>query len=144
MATGWSSWHLRSGVIALQHWLKGAEQPLIVWTDHRNLKYIKSVKRLSSHQTCFSLFLTRFNFTLAYRPAVPGERSVSDPTPILDSTHLVAAVTQPTEDRIRTAMENQPGPSHALLGNRQGCAGSSSASLIPVPAQVLSFCTCAG
>ncbi|KAI3369659.1 hypothetical protein L3Q82_024505 [Scortum barcoo] len=28
-----------------RHWLEGAEQPFIVWTDHKNLEYLKSAKR---------------------------------------------------------------------------------------------------
>ncbi|KAI3373264.1 hypothetical protein L3Q82_006566 [Scortum barcoo] len=31
-----------------RHWLEGAEQPFIVWTDHKNLEYLKSAKRLNS------------------------------------------------------------------------------------------------
>ena len=31
-----------------RHWLEGTEQPFIVWTDHRNLSYIQSAKRLNS------------------------------------------------------------------------------------------------
>lgn len=38
-------------VLALQewrHWLEGSEQPFVVWTDHKNLSYLQSVKRLNS------------------------------------------------------------------------------------------------
>ncbi|XP_015260318.1 PREDICTED: uncharacterized protein LOC107104748 [Cyprinodon variegatus] len=28
-----------------RHWLEGAEHPVLVWTDHKNLSYIQSVKR---------------------------------------------------------------------------------------------------
>ncbi|KAI3356936.1 hypothetical protein L3Q82_003577 [Scortum barcoo] len=37
-------------VLALQewrHWLEGAEQPFLVWTDHKNLAYLRSAKRLN-------------------------------------------------------------------------------------------------
>lgn len=27
------------------HWLEGIEQPLLVWTDRKNLEYLKTVKR---------------------------------------------------------------------------------------------------
>lgn len=33
-----------------RHWLEGASVPFIVWTDHRNLEYIRSAKRLSARQ----------------------------------------------------------------------------------------------
>ncbi|CAK6981241.1 uncharacterized protein LOC108874699, partial [Scomber scombrus] len=58
-------------VLALQewrHWLEGAAQPFIVWTDHKNLAYLRSARRLNSRQARWALFLGRFDFTLSYRP----------------------------------------------------------------------------
>ncbi|KAI3361475.1 hypothetical protein L3Q82_012950 [Scortum barcoo] len=51
-----------------RHWLEGAEQPFIVWMDHKNLGYLKSAKRLNSRQARWALFFSRFRFTLSYRP----------------------------------------------------------------------------
>ncbi|KAL0163652.1 hypothetical protein M9458_039405, partial [Cirrhinus mrigala] len=51
-----------------RHWLEESVQPFLVWTDHKNLKYIHSAKRLSSRQARWALFFGRFNFTLSYRP----------------------------------------------------------------------------
>ncbi|KAI3354811.1 hypothetical protein L3Q82_004536 [Scortum barcoo] len=53
-----------------RHWLEGAEQPFLVWTDHKNLGYLKSAKRLNSRQARWALFFffSRFRFTLSYRP----------------------------------------------------------------------------
>ncbi|KAK5885832.1 hypothetical protein CesoFtcFv8_016929 [Champsocephalus esox] len=51
-----------------RHWLEGAEQPFVVWTDHKNLEYIRSAKRLNSRQARWALFFTRFDFSLSYRP----------------------------------------------------------------------------
>ncbi|XP_057205010.1 uncharacterized protein si:ch211-159i8.4 isoform X2 [Triplophysa rosa] len=51
-----------------RHWLEGSAQPFLVWTDHKNLEYIRSAKRLSSRQARWSLFFGRFNFTLSFRP----------------------------------------------------------------------------
>ncbi|XP_055081043.1 uncharacterized protein LOC129456635 [Periophthalmus magnuspinnatus] len=56
-----------------RHWLEGAEQPFIVWTDHKNLEYIQSARRLNPRQARWSLFFSRFNFLLTYRP---GSRNV--------------------------------------------------------------------
>ncbi|XP_034456240.1 uncharacterized protein LOC117770697 [Hippoglossus hippoglossus] len=33
-----------------RHWLEGAEQPFLVWTDHKNLEYIRTAKGLNSRQ----------------------------------------------------------------------------------------------
>ncbi len=51
-----------------RYWLEGSAQPFLVWTDHKNLEYIRSAKRLSSRQARWALFFGRFNFTLSYRP----------------------------------------------------------------------------
>uniref|UniRef100_A0A673KGR5 Gypsy retrotransposon integrase-like protein 1 n=1 Tax=Sinocyclocheilus rhinocerous TaxID=307959 RepID=A0A673KGR5_9TELE len=51
-----------------RHWLEGAKHPFIVLTDHRNLEYLKSAKRLNHRQARWSLFFTRFDFTITYRP----------------------------------------------------------------------------
>ncbi len=39
------------------HWFEGSGVPFIVWTDHKNLEYIRSVKRLNSRQARRALFL---------------------------------------------------------------------------------------
>lgn len=106
------------------HWLEGAKEPFLVWTDHKNLEYIRSAKRLNSRQARWCLFFARFNFTLSYRPgsrnAKPDALSqqfkkVEDPgkrlEPILPGSCLVTAVTWDIEERVRAAAEGQPGPS---------------------------------
>ena len=58
-------------MLALQewrHWLEGAVQPFTVWTDHKNLAYFRSARRLNSRQARWAVFLGRFDFTLTYRP----------------------------------------------------------------------------
>lgn len=62
---------LIAGKIALEewrHWLEGSKQPFLVWTDHKNLAYIQTAKRLNSGQARWSLFFSHFNFSLTYRP----------------------------------------------------------------------------
>uniref|UniRef100_A0A8C1PUC8 Gypsy retrotransposon integrase-like protein 1 n=1 Tax=Cyprinus carpio TaxID=7962 RepID=A0A8C1PUC8_CYPCA len=51
-----------------RQWLEGAAVPFIVWTDHRNLEYIRSAKRLNARQARWALFFARFNFSISYRP----------------------------------------------------------------------------
>ncbi len=46
------------------HWLEGATHPFQVITDHKNLEYIKSAKRLNPRQAPWALFFTRFQFTV--------------------------------------------------------------------------------
>uniref|UniRef100_A0A674PJ94 Uncharacterized protein n=1 Tax=Takifugu rubripes TaxID=31033 RepID=A0A674PJ94_TAKRU len=106
------------------HWLEGTKLPFLVWTDHKNLEYIRSAKRLNSRQARWSLFFTRFNFSLSYRP---GSRNVKpdalshqflgtedtalNPDTILPAPCLVASLTWEVEERVKAALENQPGPS---------------------------------
>ncbi len=47
-----------------RHWLKGAQHPFTVITDHKNLEYIWSAKRLNPRQARWTLFFTRFQFSL--------------------------------------------------------------------------------
>ncbi|KAI3377761.1 hypothetical protein L3Q82_008904, partial [Scortum barcoo] len=53
-----------------RHWLEGAEHTFIVWTDDKNLQYLRSAKRQNSHQARWPLFFSRFQFSLSYRPGV--------------------------------------------------------------------------
>ncbi len=51
-----------------RHWLEGASVPFIVWTDHQNLEYIRSAKRLNARQARWALFFGRFEFSISFRP----------------------------------------------------------------------------
>ncbi len=42
--------------------------PFIVWTDHQNLEYIRSAKRLNARQARWALFFSRFEFSISFRP----------------------------------------------------------------------------
>lgn len=50
------------------HWLEGTEQLFLMWTDHKNLEYLKTTKRLNARQARWALFFNRFNFSLSFRP----------------------------------------------------------------------------
>lgn len=46
---------------ALEEWrhrLERAEQPFVSWTDHKNMEYIKTAKRLKSKQAGWALFFS--------------------------------------------------------------------------------------
>ncbi len=51
-----------------RHWLEGAARPFLVWTDHKNLEYIHSAKRLNARQARWALFFGWLNFYHSYRP----------------------------------------------------------------------------
>jgi len=51
-----------------RHHLEGAKFPIQTYSDHRNLLYFKSPQKLNSHQTRWSIFLSLFDFKIAFRP----------------------------------------------------------------------------
>jgi len=40
-----------------RHFLEGAHHPVEIWTDHKNLKYFMTAKKLNRRQACWSLYL---------------------------------------------------------------------------------------
>jgi len=51
-----------------RHFLEGATHLVEIWTDHKNLEYFMTAKKLNCHQACWSLHLARFDFLLHHRP----------------------------------------------------------------------------
>lgn len=49
-------------------WLEGVEYPFLVWTDHRNLEYLQTTKRLNSCQAKWVKFFNPINFHLSFSP----------------------------------------------------------------------------
>ena len=58
-----------------RHWLEGAQHPILIWTDHKNLTYVWDAKRLGPRQARWALFFCRFNFTRTYRPGSKNVRA---------------------------------------------------------------------
>ena len=62
-------------VRAFEEWrpeLEGSAFPIQVLSDHKNLEYFMSTKKLSRRQARWSEFLSRFNFVITYRPGRLG------------------------------------------------------------------------
>ena len=51
-----------------RHFLEGATHLVEIWTDHKNLKYFMTTKKLNCRQAHWSLHLARFDFLLHHRP----------------------------------------------------------------------------
>jgi len=51
-----------------RHFLEGAWHPVEIWTDHKNLKYFMTAKKLNRRQARWSLYLACFDFKLIHRP----------------------------------------------------------------------------
>jgi hypothetical protein len=113
---------------AWRHWLEGAKNPFLIWTDHRILEYIRVARRLNPRQARWAMFFTRFVFTLSYRPGSQNakadalsqmydteERSM-DHTPILLVSCLVAPVVWELDADIERALCTEPTPSQCPAG----------------------------
>ena len=51
-----------------RHFLEGAQHPVEIWTDHKNLEYFMMAKKLNRRQARWSLYLAGFDFKLIYHP----------------------------------------------------------------------------
>ena len=51
-----------------KHFLEETTHPVEIWTDHKNLKYFMTAKKLNHHQACWLLHLARFDFLLHHYP----------------------------------------------------------------------------
>jgi len=51
-----------------RYFLEGATHPVEIWTNHKNLEYFMTAKKLNHRQARWSLHLARFDFLLHYRP----------------------------------------------------------------------------
>ena len=109
-----------------RHLLEGAINPITVFTDHRNLEFIRSAKRLNARQARWSFFFSRFNFIITYRPGSKNgkadalSRMFSEPsqdnkgqTSILPEKRVLGA-TYPKEllGSIKKAYEEDPFLTH--------------------------------
>ena len=106
-----------------RHWLEGSSVPFLVWTDHKNLEYIRTAKRLNSRQARWCLLFSRFNFTLSFRPGskngkpdalsriFPASSSPKDPRNILPGHRIVGAVQWDIESLVCFAQPDNAAPS---------------------------------
>ncbi len=111
-----------------RHWLEGAGVPFLVWTDHKNLEYIHSAKRINSRQARWALFFGRFNFTISYRPGSKNgkpdalsrifevEPGFPSPVPIVPPNRVIAMVTWEVESRVREALDGVTIPARCPEG----------------------------
>jgi RNase H-like domain found in reverse transcriptase len=53
-----------------RHFLEGAQHKVEIWTDHKNLEYFMTAKKLNCRQAKWSLYLSRFDFILHHHPGM--------------------------------------------------------------------------
>ncbi len=104
------------------HWLEGSGVPFVVWTDHKNLEYIKSAKRLNFRHAQWALFFSHLDFSISYRP---GSKNIKPDAlsrifdhsehpyfskPIVLQKICISAVTWEIESKVRTASQGVTPP----------------------------------
>lgn len=60
------NWPEAATLKELQRFL-GSTHPFTVLTDHKNLEYLRTANRLNPRQARWSLFFTRFDFSVTYQ-----------------------------------------------------------------------------
>ena len=94
----------------------GVQTAFPVWTDQRNLEYIRVAKRLNTRQARWALFFARFQFTISYRP---GSKNVkADALSRLydveerqgEEIPIIAPVVWDVNADIRKALHTEPAP----------------------------------
>jgi len=53
---------------AWRHHLEGVKHRVEIWSDHRNLQYFMSSKKLNRRQARWALYLSRFDFEMINKP----------------------------------------------------------------------------
>jgi hypothetical protein len=62
----------------MEHWrcyLEGSKNPVQVWTDHKNLIYFTTTKKLNRQQVRWSETLAKYNFKITYRKGTENARA---------------------------------------------------------------------
>ncbi|CAJ0933921.1 unnamed protein product [Ranitomeya imitator] len=104
-----------------RHWLEGAKHRVVVLTDHKNLTYLESAKRLNPRQARWSLFFARFDFVISYLPGsknvkadalsrsfVPDSPGLSEPAGILKEGVIVSAISPDLRRVLQKFQANKP------------------------------------
>ncbi|KAK3563737.1 hypothetical protein QTP86_034461 [Hemibagrus guttatus] len=110
-----------------RHWLEGARHPFLVLTDHRNLEYLREAKRLNPRQARWTLFFTRFLFTVTFRPGSKNSKAdalsrlhetpdtPASPEPILQPSVVVGPVQWNLVEEVHHAHADEPPLSNCPL-----------------------------
>lgn len=59
---------VKLGLEKWRDWLEGSKQLFVVWTNHKNLAYLRLDKRLNVRQARWALSFTQFNFHISFHP----------------------------------------------------------------------------
>src|SRR4029077_9626037 len=114
-------------VRAFEEWepeLAGVNDPIKVLSDHKNLEYFMTSKRLNRRQVRWAEFLAEFNFKIQYRPGKQGtkpdaltRRSQDLPKGVDDARNQYQVQTVLKEYNIGHGVRHAVSLAHILVGN---------------------------
>src|SRR5882672_595565 len=115
---------LLSGVRGLEEWrhiLEGTKHTIEVLNNHRNLTYFRESQNLNHRQARWSLFLSRFDFSLIHRP---GRHSAKPDALSRRKDHLTEG--EDNQDQVMLPAErfdksSKPNESVAMTGDDPTC-----------------------
>jgi transposase InsO family protein len=112
----------------------GTVEPVIIYSDHKNLRWFMPTRQLNRRQARWSLFLADFNFKLEIRPG--ALQSVADPLSRQGKHQLLSddsmnsqvllPITKMSPDFQTASRETSPPPSSRILGHIAALRPSSS------------------
>lgn len=135
---------------ALEEWrylLEGAMHPVLIYTDHKNLEYLRSAKRLKPQQARWVLFFSRFSFHITYRPGSKNikpdalsrmhdnPKDLSTPETILPANNFLLLQTD-LLSQIKEASSESARPTGITLINRDGLFWKGSQIFVPEEVRV--------
>jgi len=65
-----------------RHFLMGAPEEIVVFTDHKNLEYFNTTKLLNRRQARWAEILSQFNFKIVYRPGEKNSKADAVSRPV--------------------------------------------------------------
>ena len=75
-----------------RHFLWGAKHTVTVYTDHRNLQFMKAARQLTPRQLRWMQFFAEYDFVVTFRPGAENQKA--DALSRQGSTHLITAKPQ--------------------------------------------------
>ncbi|KAL0199986.1 hypothetical protein M9458_003173, partial [Cirrhinus mrigala] len=102
-------------LLAMKHWLEGSTISFLILTDHKNLEYLRTARRLNARQA-------RFHFKITYRPGSKNgkadalsrqhDQSQTDVSPasIIPASMIVSPVQWDIMAEISEAQSTDPAP----------------------------------
>lgn len=121
-----------------RHWLEWAQHLFLVWTDRKNLEYIRTAKCLNARQARWALSFNGLNFTFSYKPgSINTEPDTLSCLPDHDSTTKNLSYILPSSCAVTWGVERRVLEVNAYLQAPVGCPPNQLFVLVSLRSQVI-------